>query len=138
MIEEMFKHVRGAEAKQQDPKVLDILGLYQKAFTNPTPLTQRDLPVVTVSQDQWYTWGTGFGPRELVAHHGEERSSSVAQSMSEIVEGRGVCIQDSCLRSASLDGSHVALHGISRGPTASRGGDLADLGCAAACSHYPH
>jgi len=35
MIEEMFKHIRGAEAKQQDPKVVDILGLYQKAFTNP-------------------------------------------------------------------------------------------------------
>ena len=34
MIEEMFKHIRGAEAKHQDPKVLDILGLYQKALAN--------------------------------------------------------------------------------------------------------
>ena len=84
MIEEMFKHIRGAEAKRQDPKVVDVLGLYQKAFANPTPLTQRDLPVVTVSQDQWYAWGTGVGPEELVAYLGAEKSSSVAPSMSEI------------------------------------------------------
>ena len=137
MIEEMFKHIRGAEAKQQDPNVVDILGLYQKAITNPTPLTQRDLPVLTVSQDEWYEWGTGFGPQELVANHGEEKSSYVAQSMSVIVLKRGVCIQDSCLRSAILDSSSVALPGISRGPTAWCGEDLADPGRVAACSHYP-
>ena len=48
MIEEMFKHIRGAEVKQQDPKVLDVLAMYQKAFTNPTPLAQRDIPVVSL------------------------------------------------------------------------------------------
>ena len=40
-----------------------MLGLYQKAFTNPTPLTQRDLPVVTVSQDQWYSGAPASGPK---------------------------------------------------------------------------
>jgi hypothetical protein len=55
MIEDMFKHIRGEETKQQDPKVLDVLALYQKAITNPTPLTQRDIPVVSLSHDPWYT-----------------------------------------------------------------------------------
>eukprot|EP00974_Lingulodinium_polyedra_P117260 11162544-Lingulodinium_polyedra.AAC.1 len=31
MIEERFKHIRGAETKQQDPMVLDVLTLYQDA-----------------------------------------------------------------------------------------------------------
>eukprot|EP00974_Lingulodinium_polyedra_P016958 1646183-Lingulodinium_polyedra.AAC.1 len=31
MIEDMFKHIRGAETKQQDPKVLDVSTLYQDA-----------------------------------------------------------------------------------------------------------
>ena len=62
MIEEMFKHIRGAETKQQDPKVLDVLALYQKAITKPTPLRQRNIPVVSLSHDQWYTKAPASGP----------------------------------------------------------------------------
>ena len=138
MVEEMFKHVHGAETKQQDPKVLDILGLYQKAFTNPTPLTQRDLPVVTVSQDQWYTGAPASGPKNWSRITAKKGRAVLPKACRRLLKGEGVCIQDNRLRSASLDSSNVALHGISRGPIASRGVDLADPGCAAACSHYPH
>ena len=55
MVEEMFKHIRGAEVKHQDPKVLDVMALYQKTITHPKPLAQRGIPTVTVSCDQWYT-----------------------------------------------------------------------------------
>ena len=55
MIEEMFKHIRGAEMKHQDPKVVDVVAMHQRAFTNPTPLAQRDIPVVSLSQNEWYT-----------------------------------------------------------------------------------
>ena len=37
MIEDMFKDIRGTETKQEDPKVLDVLAVYQKALTNRTP-----------------------------------------------------------------------------------------------------
>ena len=58
MVEEMFKHIRGAEVKHQDPKVLDVMALYQKTITHPKPLAQRGIPTVTVSSDQWYTGGS--------------------------------------------------------------------------------
>ena len=58
MVEEMFKHIRGAEVKHQDPKVLDVMALYQKTITHPKPLAQRGIPTVTVSCDQWYTGGS--------------------------------------------------------------------------------
>eukprot|EP00974_Lingulodinium_polyedra_P110992 10734654-Lingulodinium_polyedra.AAC.1 len=55
MIEDMSQHIRGAETKQQGPKVLDVLALYQKAVTNPTFRAQRDIPVVSLLRDQRYT-----------------------------------------------------------------------------------
>ena len=58
MVEEMFKHIRGAEVKHQDPKVLDVMAMYQKTITHPKPLAQRGIPTVTVSSDQWYTGGS--------------------------------------------------------------------------------
>eukprot|EP00974_Lingulodinium_polyedra_P128930 11208076-Lingulodinium_polyedra.AAC.1 len=61
MIEDMFQHVRGAEAKQQDPKVLGVMAMYQKAIANPTPLSQRDVPTLSVSHEQWYTKAPASG-----------------------------------------------------------------------------
>ena len=86
MIKEVFKHIRGAEMKQQDPEVLDVLALYQKEITNPTPLTQRDIPVVSLSRDQRCTKAPASGPHELDAHHREARAGFIAQSVSASVE----------------------------------------------------
>ena len=138
MIKEVFKHIRGAEMKQQDPEVLDVLALYQKEITNPTPLTQRDIPVVSLSPDQRCTKAPASGPHELDAHHREARAGFIAQSVSASVERGGTCSQDSCLGPAIHYGSDVIVPGISGGPVATRGGHLADHRGIATRSHHPH
>ena len=35
MIEDMFKHMRGAVTKQQDPKVLDVFGVVLEGSHEP-------------------------------------------------------------------------------------------------------
>ena len=89
MIGEMFKHIRGAEVKQQDPKVLDVMALYQKAITNPTPLAQRDIPVVSVSRDQWYTGAANSGLRNFARIAAKRKRASLPKVCRRVLKTEG-------------------------------------------------
>ena len=94
MIEEMFKHLRGAETKQQDPKVLDVLAMYQKAITDARPLRQRGVPVLEVSAEQFYSRAPVSGTRVNFAHiTAKKRRAQLPKSCWRDLKAE-ICCQD--------------------------------------------
>ena len=85
----MFKHIRGAETKQQDPKVLDVLALYQKASKNPTPLTQRGIPAMSLSRDQRCTKAPASGPTNWARITAKRGRASLPKACRRVLRGEG-------------------------------------------------
>ena len=89
MIEDMFKHIRGAETKQQDPKVFYVLALHQNEVTNPRHLTQRDILVASLSHDRWYTKAQASGATNWARITAKRGRASLPKSCRRVLTAEG-------------------------------------------------
>ena len=138
MIEEMFRHIRGAETKQQDPKVLDVLALYQKAITNPTPLTQRGILVRSLSRNQWYTKAPASGPTNWVRITAKRGRAALPKACRRVLRGEGYVAKTLASGRPSITAAMSFCLAYRDDRLQHVCGHLADHRGIATRSHHPH